>query len=72
MLNDENKLMYELIFGTEKEYEINFSKYVQNITELPTFIDKVLMNLKKSGVKIKEDILILTKNKNLWILKIEK
>ncbi len=71
-LNDENKLMYELIFGTMNEYEINFLKYVNNITELTYFMEKILGNLKKAGIKIKEDVLILTKNKNLWILKIEK
>jgi hypothetical protein len=68
----ENKLMYDLIFGTKKEYEINFLEYINSIKDLTSFIDRILSNLKKAGLKIKEDILILTENKNLWILKIEK
>jgi hypothetical protein len=68
----ENKLMYDLIFGNKKEYEIKLLEYISNVKEINPFIEKILSNLKKSGLKIKEDILIITENKNLWILKIEK
>jgi hypothetical protein len=68
----ENKLMYDLIFGDKKEYEIKFLEYINNIKEINPFMDKILLNLKKSGIKIKEDIFILTENKNIWILKLEK
>ncbi len=68
----ENKLMYDLIFGNKKEYEIKLLEYISNVKEINPFMDKILINLKKAGIKIKEDILILTEKKNIWILKIEK
>ena len=68
----EQNLMYDLIFGNKKEYEINFLEYIDNIKEINTFLERVLLNLDKAGLKIKDDILILTENKNIWILKIEK
>jgi hypothetical protein len=69
---DEQNLMYLLIFGDKSEYEIDIFKYIDNMKEINPFIEKTLTNLKKSGVKIIEDILILTENKNSWIIKIEK
>lgn len=68
----ENKLMYDLIFSDNQEHEISILEYISNIKEVNTFIDKVVKNLKIAGIKIKEDILILTEKKNIWILKIEK
>ncbi len=72
MSNDftpENKLMYELIFGNKVEYEIQLMEYISDIKDVKPFMDKVLKNLKKSGIKIQEDVLILTEKKNIWILK---
>lgn len=71
-LSKENKLMYELIFGDKNEYEIDLFEYIESIKDINPFTNKVLNNLKKSGIKIKEEFLFLSEEKNIWILKLKK
>ena len=68
-MNDENNLMLELIFGDKDINEISIFRYIEDVKDINSFCERILSNLEKSGIKIKEDILILTKKKNVWILK---
>ena len=68
-LNIEQKLMYDLIFGDIEINEIHLFKYIDDINDLKSFIERVLSNLEKSGIVVKEYILILTEEKNIWIIK---
>ena len=68
-LNNENKLMYQLIFGEKNYNEISLFEYIDDISTVHKFTEKILSNSKKAGVIIKEDVLILTEDKNVWIIK---
>jgi hypothetical protein len=71
-LNKEQQLMYELIFDTKSEYEIFLMEYISEITNMESFTERTVSNLTQSGVKIKEQIFIMTKDKQSWILKIKR
>lgn len=68
----EKKLMYDIIFGDKNDYEIPILEYIGEMNDVDDFTSKVVSNLIASGVKIKEDILVLTVDKKVWILKIER
>ncbi len=71
-LTKEQKLLYDLIFLNEEEYEIKLMEYMEEIYLLEDFTNKILSNLLDSGIKIKEQIYVLTKEKKSWILKIKR
>ena len=71
-LTGENKLMYDIIFGKEKEYEIPIFEYIEEMNDVDNFTSRIVENLTTSGVKIKDDILVLTVDKKVWILKINR
>lgn len=71
VLNDKDKLIYDIIFGTDTKYEIPFYEYI-DLEEVDNFTDKIRENLLLSGIKIIEDNLILSEERNSWILKIER
>lgn len=68
----EKKLMYDVIFGKKTDYEIPIFEYIGEMNDVDNFTSKVVANLISSGIKIKEDILVLTKDKKVWILKVER
>jgi hypothetical protein len=68
----EKKLMYDIIFGENMDYEIPILEYIEEMNDIDDFTSKVVSNLIASGVKIKEDILVLTADKKVWVLKIER
>jgi hypothetical protein len=72
VLSNEKKLMYDIIFNDKLEYEIPFLEYICNMIDVDTFTNRIINNLNASGIKVKGDILILTKDKKVWILKIER
>jgi hypothetical protein len=71
-LTKEQILIHELIFGNKSENEIHIFEYIQNVNDISSFTEKILLILEKSGITIKEEILILTEFKNIWILKLKK
>ena len=71
-LDGEKKLMYDIIFDKKLEYEIPILEYICEMNDVDNFTSRVVENLTTSGIKIKEDILVLTKEKKVWILKIER
>jgi hypothetical protein len=71
-LSKEHQLMYELIYGVKEENEINLLDYVTAIIEMEEFTARVVSNLKEAGIKIKEQLFIMTKDKQAWILKIKR
>lgn len=71
-LTPEKKLMYNLIFDTKTEYEIDLFEYIHNIKDINPFTERVLDNLKKSGIRVREEFLVLTDEKNVWILRLIK
>ena len=68
----EKKLMYDIIFGEKLEYEIPILEYISEMNDVDNFTSRVVENLITSGIKIKDDILVLTADKKVWILKIER
>jgi hypothetical protein len=68
----EKKLMYDVIFGKKTDYEIPIIEYIRELNDIDDFTSKVVDNLITSGIKIKEDILVLTKDKKVWVLKVER
>jgi hypothetical protein len=71
-LSKEHQLMYDLIYDAKEEYEIDLTGYIAGVRELEQFTNKVVSNLTEAGVKIKEQLFILTKDKQAWVLKIKR
>jgi hypothetical protein len=71
-LNKVQSLLYNLIFENDTEYEIKLLDYIDELYLLDDFTSKILSNLLDSGIKIKEQIYVLTKEKKTWILKIKR
>lgn len=70
-LKGEKKLMYDLIFGEKNEYDIPIMEYIPLI-DIDVFTSRVILNLELAGLEIIDDILILTKDRKSWILKIKR
>lgn len=71
-LTKEQKLLYDIIFLNDEEYEIKLMEYLDEIYLLEDFTNKIVSNLLDSGIKVKEQIYVLTKEKKSWILKIKR
>ena len=67
----EKKLMYEIIFDDKMEYEIPLLEYI-DLTEINNFCENIMSNLIRAGIEVKEDVLILRKEKKVWKLKIKR
>lgn len=66
------KLMSELIFNEKTEYEIPIMKYISEIHDIEDFTNNIVKNLEESGIDVTEQVLVLTKEKKMWILKINR
>ena len=66
------KLMCELIFNEKSEYEIEIMKYITEIHNVEEFTNTIVENLDDAGVEVIEQVLVLTKEKKVWILKIKR
>ncbi len=71
-LTKEQQLMYDIIFEETEEYEIKVLEYINEIYEVEEFTNKILNILLDSGIKIREQVYVLTKEKKAWILKIKR
>lgn len=66
------KLMCDLIFNDKTDYEIEIMKYISEIQNVEEFTLDVVKNLEEAGVEVQEQVLILTKDKKMWNLKIKR
>ena len=66
------KLMVELIFDNKNEYEISLLDYVTTFDEIEKFTSNIVNDLYKAGIEAEEQVLILTKEKKEWFLKIKR
>ena len=71
-LTNYEKLLYDLIFSEEDEYEINISKYIEDIYEYDKFMEKVENVLSKSEVMIIDNDVDVKSDEIIWILKVKK
>jgi hypothetical protein len=71
-MSKEQQLIYDLIFLNKKEYEINLLEYINDIRYIEEFSGRMTSILMESGVKVKEQVFILTKEKTTWVLKIKR
>jgi hypothetical protein len=71
-MNKEQQLLFDLIFLNKKEYEIRLLEYINDIKHIEEFSEKITSILTQSGIKIKEQVFVLTKDKTAWILKIKR
>lgn len=71
-MKNKDDLLYDLIFGTKEEYEINLSDYLEELYKYDRFVDEVKSILKKSKVSIIKERLDLSENGPIWILKVKK
>ena len=71
-LNKIEKLMCDLIFNVKTDYEIEIMKYISEIQNVEEFTLGIVKNLEEAGVEVQDQVLILTKEKKSWILKINR
>ncbi len=64
-LNLEEKLIYDILFTSKNDYEINLELYCINETK-SSFRDKIRNIIKKGHKSITEDRIINTENKTVW------
>ena len=71
-MKDKEKLIYDLIFSENSDYNINISEYIEDIYKYDKFIEDIKNVLRKSKVSvIKEKIDLETENV-IWNLKVKK
>ena len=71
-MKDKEKLIYDLIFSENLDYNINISEYIEDIYKYDKFIEDIKGVLRKSKVSvIKEKIDLETENV-IWNLKVKK
>jgi hypothetical protein len=71
-MKDKEKLIYDLIFSENSDYNINISEYIEDIYKYDKFIEDIKGVLRKSKVSvIKEKIDLETENV-IWNLKVKK
>ena len=71
-LTDIEKLMSYLIFNDKIEYEIEILKYITDMKDIETFTNNIINNLEIAGIETIEQVLVLTKEKKQWILKLKR
>ena len=71
-LTNYEKLLYDLIFSNEDEFEINISKYIGDIYEYDKFMEKIEKALSKSEVMILENDVDVKSDEIIWLLKVKK
>jgi len=71
-MKSKEKLIYDLIFSDNQEYEIDISEYIEDIYKYDKFVEEIKSVLKKSKVSIIRDRLELETRKAIWTLKVKK
>lgn len=64
--------MSELIFSKIIDYEIELMEYISEIYDVEMFTNDVIDDLYLAGIMVEEQVLVLTKEKKVWILKIKR
>lgn len=71
-LTKEQQLLYNIIYSESDEYEVTILEYLDEMHYIEEFTSKIVENLINSGLKIKEQVFILTNEKCAWVLKFKK
>lgn len=69
---EKQKLIYDLIFSETTQFQINLTKYVDDVYHYDDFIEEIKLILKKAGVKVIESTVLVNSNSALWTLKVKK
>lgn len=72
MQENEDKLIYDLIFSDIESFSIDISYYISDIYEFEDFILKIKNILKKSKVKIITSDTKMSSKTVVWELKVKK
>lgn len=60
------QLIHDIIFGTNVRIKINILDYIEDLIYYEEFIKKVTEVLKKSGIDLHDDEVVLEKNDITW------
>lgn len=69
---DKEKLLYDLIFSDQSEFNIDISYYISNVYEHSEFIDDIKAILKRSKVKIISSNTFIDSKTAIWKLKVSR
>lgn len=67
-----DKLIYNLIFSEQTDYEIYVNKYLDDINNFKFFLKEIKDILKKSKVEISKSIIMFDTDIIIWNLKLNK
>lgn len=67
-----DELIYELIFSDNTDFQIDVSKYIQDIYLYDKFIEDIKKILKKSKVSIIKEKVNIDSKTVMWELKVKK
>ena len=71
-MKDKEKLIYDLIFSENSDYNINVSEYIEDIYKYDKFIEDIKNVLRKSKVSIIKEKIDLETENVIWNLKVKK
>lgn len=71
-MKDKEKLIYDLIFSENSDYNINISEYIEDIYKYDKFIEDIKNVLRKSKVSIVKEKIDLETENVIWNLKVKK
>jgi hypothetical protein len=71
-MKDKEKLIYDLIFSENSDYNINISEYIEDIYKYDKFIEDIKNVLRKSKVSVIKETIDLEKENVFWNLKVRK
>jgi hypothetical protein len=71
-MKDKEKLIYDLIFSENSDYNINISEYIEDIYKYDKFIEYIKNVLRKSKVSVIKETIDLEKENVFWNLKVKK
>jgi hypothetical protein len=71
-MKDKEKLIYDLIFSENSDYNINISEYIEDIYKYDKFIEDIKNVLRKSKVSVIKETIDLEKENVFWNLKVKK
>ena len=71
-MKNKEDLIYDLIFSSNNEFEINISEYLIDVYKYQIFVTEILDILRRSKVMIIEDEIDLGGEKITWFLKLRK
>ena len=72
MRQNQDDLIYDLIFSKKEKFNIDISDYISDIYEYEKFIDEIKKILKRSKVKIIISETSMNSKTVIWELKVKK